>query len=104
MILSLALFKNCFFLLPTQPLNEISTINSWEWEISQTKLGNAQVKGIVNSMMEVADDVVNLSNYGDETEVYVVAEALTNRFAQSMILIFLRIIIVLFGEKVFSKL
>ena len=38
------------------------------------------MKGIVNSMVEVADDVVNLTNYGDDTEVYVVAEAFTNRF------------------------
>ena len=30
--------------------------------------------------METADDVVKLTNYGDDTEVYVVAEAFTNRF------------------------
>ena len=108
----LALFEKCFFTsnptikFPILCLSQVRfrqlTVDNGK--ISKTKLGNAQVKGIVNSMMEVADDVVNLSNYGDETEVYVVAEALTNRFAQSMILIFLRIIIVLFGEKVFSKL
>ena len=94
----LALFENCFFtsnptvmfpvlFLSQAKLRQLTVDNG---KISKTKLGNAQVKGIVNSMMEVADDVVNLSNYGDETEVYVVAEALTNRFGLGIL--YLRIL------------
>ena len=84
----LALFENCFFtsnptvtfpvlFLSQAKFRQLTVDNG---KISRTKLGNAQVKGIVNSMVEVADDVVNLTNYGDDTEVYVVAEAFTNRF------------------------